>query len=143
MLDVTGGARYVDSGARLRDVHHYEADCKSERAHDLEIDQRLSANTSDFLHVLHVGDAAYDRQENDRCDHHLDEIDERVSNRLHCLAYTGCNRAQKYSQADCDKNLKSEISAQPHANRALLDHVYEIWIVHRVILVIPAVEVRQ
>jgi hypothetical protein len=58
-------------------------DHKSERGDDLEIDQGFDADAADFLCILDMGDSGYHRAEDDRRDHHLDQLDEAIAKRLH------------------------------------------------------------
>ena len=59
-----------------------QPDHQREGRDDLEIDQRLDADAADLLGVLDVRDAGDDRAEDDRRDHHLDQLDEAVAQRL-------------------------------------------------------------
>ena len=63
------------------------ADEKAERQRygrdDLEIDERLDADAPDLGGALDMGDAGDDGAEDDRRDHHLDELDEALAERLH------------------------------------------------------------
>jgi len=55
---------------------------KREGRHRLEIEQRLDADAADLLEVAHRADAVHDSAEDDRRDHHLDQRDEAVAERL-------------------------------------------------------------
>ena len=75
----------VHAGAGLPQIDDDQPDDQGHRGHDLEVDQRLDADPADLLHVLHAGDAVDDGAEDDRRDQHLDQLDERIAERLHLL----------------------------------------------------------
>ena len=76
------GRRAAEARARLDHVADDEADHQREGRDDLEIDQRLDADAADLLGVLDMGDAGDHGAEDDRRDHHLDQLDEAVADRL-------------------------------------------------------------
>ena len=53
-----------------------------DRRDDLEIDQRLDADPADPFQVAGAGDAVHDDAEHEHRDDHLDELDERIAERL-------------------------------------------------------------
>ena len=69
--------------ADIDEVADDQADHEREGRDDLEIDQRLHADAADLARVLDVADAGDDGAEDDRCDHHPDQADEAVAQRLH------------------------------------------------------------
>ena len=79
-LRVGGGA--AEARARLHQVADDQSDHQREGRDDLEIDQRLDADAADLLGVLDVGDARDHGAEDDRRNHHLDQLDEAVAERL-------------------------------------------------------------
>ncbi|MGY3649156.1 hypothetical protein ACVWW2_004447 [Bradyrhizobium sp. LM4.3] len=87
LLGVVGdGLRVGRGAAEARTRLHQIADDKSnhqrEGRDDLEIDQRLDADAADLLGVLDMRDARDNGAEDDRRDHHLDQFDEAVAERL-------------------------------------------------------------
>ena len=60
--------------------------------HRLEIEQRLDADAADLLEVAHRADAVHHRAEDHRRDHHLDQRDEAVAERLQRDAGVAENR---------------------------------------------------
>ena len=74
-----GAAKAV---ARLDDIADEEPDHQRKGRDDFEIDQRLDADAADLLGVLDMGDARHHGAEDDRRDHHLDQLDEAVAERL-------------------------------------------------------------
>jgi hypothetical protein len=67
----------------MQQIAHEHANEKSQRGHDLKIEQGLAADPADFLQILHAGDARDDGAENDDRDHHGDQADEAIAERLH------------------------------------------------------------
>ena len=59
-----------------------KTDHQREGGDDLEIDQRLDADAADLLGILYMRDAGYHGAEDDRRDHHLDQLDEAFAERL-------------------------------------------------------------
>ena len=82
-LRVECGRIDVHAGARLDDVDDRKSHDERDRAHDLEIEERVAARLADLLHVFHAGDADDDGAEDDGRNDHLDELDEAVAERLH------------------------------------------------------------
>ncbi len=59
-----------------------KTDHQREGGDDLEIDQRLDADAADLLGILDMRNARYHGAEDDRRDHHLDQLDEAIAERL-------------------------------------------------------------
>ena len=72
----------ADAAADLEQVADDEADHQREGRDDFEIEQRLDADAADFLGALDMRDAGDHGAEDDRRDHHLDQLDEAVAERL-------------------------------------------------------------
>ena len=68
--------------ARLEDVNNDKADQERKGRQYFKIDERPHADASQLLHVFHSRDAEDDRREDDGREHHLDQLDERVAQRL-------------------------------------------------------------
>ncbi len=98
----------VHAGAGLRDIDDDEPDEERNGADHLEIDQRESARLADLLHVLHAGDAEHHGAEDDRPDHHLDELDEGIAERFQRFAGRGVQRADQHAGHDGDEHLGVE-----------------------------------
>ena len=73
----------VHSHARPCHVDHDQPNNQRQRRHYLEVDQREHAGFADRPDTGRAGDADNHRAEDDRCDDHPDELDERVAERLH------------------------------------------------------------
>jgi hypothetical protein len=56
-----------------------EPDAERDRRHNLEIDQRLEADATDFLEIAGAGNAVHDDAEHDRRDDHLNELKKGVA----------------------------------------------------------------
>ncbi len=69
----------VHAAARLDDVHHHEADRKRDRRRNFEVDDRLDANPTGFMKVIHAGNTHHDGCKNDRSEQHPDQFDEQVT----------------------------------------------------------------
>ena len=82
-LGVQLGRVRVEPGTGLQDVADRHAEKQGDRRHDLEIQQRFAADAANLLHAAHGGDAGHDRAEHDQGDHHLDQLDEAIAERLH------------------------------------------------------------
>ena len=87
-----------------------EADDQREGGDDLEVEQRLGADAADLLHVADAGDAGDDGAEDDRGDHHLDQLDEAIAQRLHGGA---CGRGD-----DAQEDPESDRHQDPEIQRA-------------------------
>ena len=99
----------VEADAGLERVDDEEADDQRERADDLEVEEREAAGLADLLHVLHAGDADDHRAEDDRRDDHLDQLDERVAERLHRFAGLGPEMAEDDPADDREQHLRVEM----------------------------------
>ena len=87
-----------------------QTDHQREGGDDLEIDQRLDADAADLLGILYMRDAGYHGAEDDRRDHHLDQLDEAVAKRLDPVV--GRKRrpqpAEQRAEHDGDQDLNIE-----------------------------------
>ena len=81
------------AGAWANQIADGEPDHQREGRNDLEIEQRLDADAADLPGILDVRNARYHRAEDDRRDHHLDQLDEAVTERLDPVV--GCNTRPK------------------------------------------------
>ena len=107
-LGVESGGVNVEAHAGLEPVHHHEADDERERGDDLEVEQRLDAHAPQLLHVLHGGDAVDDGAEDDGRNHHLDQLDEGVAQRLERLAEVRVTPADHDAERDGQEHLHVE-----------------------------------
>ena len=100
----------AEACARPDCVADDQPDHQRKRRDDFEIDQRLDADAADFLGILDVGDARHHRAEDDRGNHHLDQLDEAVAERLDPVV--GCKPrpqpADERAEHDGDQHLNIE-----------------------------------
>src|SRR5579872_560697 len=74
---------YVESGAGVGHVAHKHPGEQRKRGHYLEIQEGLAADAPNLLQIFHARDAAHHGAENDDRDHHGNQLDEAVAERLH------------------------------------------------------------
>ena len=72
----------VQAAARLQDVADDQADGQRDRRHDHEVAEREPADGADLGGLAYRADAQHDRAEDDRRDHHLDQVHEAGAERL-------------------------------------------------------------
>jgi len=108
-LGIERGRVGVDAGAGLHPVDHEQADDERDGGDDLEIDQCLYPHPADLFHVAQAGDPHDDGREDDRADQHLDELDERVAQRLQLLAQRGVLPAEQHAGDDGQEDLDIDI----------------------------------
>jgi hypothetical protein len=110
--DVGGDGFRVDRGgidveavAGLQDFADDQADRQRHRRDGLEIDQRFQADAANALQIPHRGNAVHDGAEDHRRNHHLDQRDEAVAERLQLLAEIRIEISDQDTERDCDENL--------------------------------------
>src|SRR6202043_4114753 len=110
--DVGGDGFRVDRGridveamAGLQDFADDQADRQRDRRNSLEVDQRFYADPAVALHITHRGNAMHDGTEDHRRNHHLDQCDEAVAERLQRLAEIRKEISDQYTERDRDENL--------------------------------------
>ena len=109
---VDGGRVGVDSGPGLDDVDHDKPDDQGQCGDDLEIEDGLAAHAAYRLDVFHLGDAHGHGAEDDGSDDHLDEVDERVSQRLEINAQRGIEVPDQDTENQGDNNLEIQTFTQ-------------------------------
>ena len=98
----------VEAAAGLKDFADDEADRQRHRRDDFEIDQRLQPDAADAFQIAHRRNAVHHRAEDHRRDHHLDQRDEAVAERLQLLAEIGKETADQDAERDRDQDLNIE-----------------------------------
>ena len=98
----------IESPARLQNFPDDEPNGERQRRYGFEIDEGLDADPADLLEVAHRADAVHDRAEDDRPDHHLDEGDEAVAERLERNARVRKVVPDQDADGDGDQNLDVE-----------------------------------
>jgi hypothetical protein len=76
----------VEAATGLKDFADEKADGQRHRRDDFEIDQGLQSDAANAFQIAHRRDAVHHRAEDHRRDHHLDQCDEAVAERLQFLA---------------------------------------------------------
>ena len=98
----------VEAGAGFEDFADQQADRERHRRDRLEVDQRLQPDPADALEIAHRGDAVHHRAEDHGRDHHLDQRDEAVAERLERLAEIGIEMSDQDTDEDRDQHLDVE-----------------------------------
>src|SRR5215813_13107113 len=98
--------------ARLHHVDEYETDDEGGRRDDLEVDDRPQADAADLLHVAHLRDADDDGAEDDRRNHHANQLHEAVAKRPHRRAEARVHLPQNDADDDAYDDLKPEAGVQ-------------------------------
>ena len=113
--DVGGDGFRVDRGwidieavARFKDLAYDQANGKRQCRDDFEVDKRLQTDASDALQIAHRGDAVHHGAEYHRCDHHLDQRNEAVTEWLQSLAEVRIVVPDQDSERDRNQNLNVE-----------------------------------
>ena len=86
--------------ARREQESQHEADGERDGGHDFEIDQRFETDPADFLQIAGAGDAVHHNAEHDRCDDHLDELEEGVAEDL--------ERNREIRRRDAENNAENK-----------------------------------
>ena len=76
----------VDAHARLERLHHDQPDEQGRGRDDFEVQQRLQADPAQPFEIADAGNSVDDRQKDDRRNHHLDQLDKTVAERLQACA---------------------------------------------------------
>src|SRR4029079_6957026 len=95
----------------LDDVDDDEANDQSYGADDLEVDQRQTAGGADLLQVCCTCDPENYCDEDHGRNHHPDQLDETVAERLHHGRRAWGQNAQRDTDCDCHQHLDVE---RPH-----------------------------
>jgi hypothetical protein len=107
-LGIEGGEVDIESGARMGDLAHQKTDAQRDCRDRLEIEQGLQADAADLGQILHRGDAVDDGAEDDRRDHHPDQLNEPVAQRFQGRAGGGEEMADEDAEGNGDQDLDIE-----------------------------------
>ena len=94
----------AEARARTHYVSDDQPDYKGECRNDLEIDQGFDADAADFLGILDMRDSGNHRAEDNRRDHHLDQLNEAVAERLDPIVRCIGRRKPAEKRAEHDRN---------------------------------------
>jgi hypothetical protein len=103
---IDGGRIDIEPATGLEDFANQQPNGQSNRRYGLEIDQRFQADPANALEIAHRGNAVHDGAENHRRDHHLDQGDETVTERLQLLAEMWIEIPDQHTERDCDQDLQ-------------------------------------
>ena|ERR1700680_3364544 len=95
----------VEAGSWMQGVDNEEADKKRERGDHFKIEQSFDPDPAKLFQVAHRGDAVNNGAEDDRCNDHLDQIDESISQRFEVLTQTRVYVADHDAEQNRDQNL--------------------------------------
>ena len=95
---------HVASG--LPEFHKHQTDNKCNSGNNLKAQQRFHANPTHTFHAAHTRNARNDGAENNRRDHHFNEIDKAFAQRLHFYRGIGEVVTKPYTQQNGDNDLK-------------------------------------
>src|SRR5262249_51648451 len=117
-LRVERGRIDVEAAARPDDLTDQEPDDQRQRGYHLEIHQRLDADAPDLLEIAHRCDAVHDGAEDHRRDHHLDELNETVAERLERLSGFG----EEIAHRDADQDRNDHLNIEYRVPRTTAGH---------------------
>ena len=113
----------VQARAGLDDVADDQADRQRDGRHRQEVAERQPADLADLGGLPHRADAEHDRAEDDRADHHLDQVDEAGAERLELTPNSGQTRPTMMPSDDGDDDGDVElVGAVPLRARRLRSH---------------------
>ncbi len=112
-LGVQRGGIDIHPRARLYDLDHHQPDEQRDGGDHLEIRQRFEADAAQLLHVADAGDAHDHREEDDGRDHHPDQLNEAIAQRLHRFGSVREEQAQQHAQNDPQDDAKIERFIEP------------------------------
>ena len=99
----------AEAGAGTHQISDEQSDHKRKCRDDLEIDQRLDADAADLLGILDMRNARDNRAEDDRRDHHLDQLDEAFAERLDPVVRRICRLKPAENRAEQDRDQHLDI----------------------------------
>ena len=111
----------IEAGARLHDVGHEQADDQGQCGEEHEIGERLDRNAADRGHVLHRGYAGHHGEEDHRGNDHLDQIDERIAQRLQRRAEIGHEMSEQRARDNRREHLNVKHPVERLASRLCAD----------------------
>ena len=100
----------MQAGARLKHVNRNEPDRHRDGGQDLEIDQGLQPEPPKLTHARDMRQSVHDRAKDDGGQHHPEQRDERVAQRLHRDGNARGDDAQHHGEQDADEDLNVELA---------------------------------
>ena len=102
----------IDTRARAQQIGHRQADDQRQCRNPFEVQEGLEPDAAHLLHVTHPGNSDDHGGEDDRRDHHLDQLHEGVAERLHLLGQGRIHNAQCDADQDGGKHLNVQVSVE-------------------------------
>ena len=102
----------VDAAARLHEIYHDQPDPEGERGDNLEIDECLETDPSNALEIVGPGNAEHDGEKDDRRDHHLHEVDERLTDGPHRLRRRWCDDTKQRAAGNGKQHLDGQVTTE-------------------------------
>ncbi len=106
---VLDGVGDGEPGARLQDVADDKADAQRDQRHRQEVGHRDTADGADLGGLPYRADAQHDRAEDDRRDHHLDQVHEARSDGLQLHREAGRGQTHGDTEGDRDDHRDVEV----------------------------------
>ena len=110
----------------MNDADDQQTDRQSKSRDDFKIEQRLGADPTDLLHILHTGDADYHGTKDNRCDDHLDQLDEAVAQRFHGRAGFGVEIPEQNTDGDRRQYLEVQTLINFFPFHSVSSHVIDM-----------------
>ena len=90
----------------MHQVTDNESDQKRKCRDKFEIQQSLTADTADFLHVFHARNPGDQGAEDDQRDDHGDQANKGVAEGLHCDSLCGADITEEDGHSDAEQYLE-------------------------------------
>ena len=104
-LGIERSGIHVHIGPWLHEIHDRQPDDQGDGTDNFEVEQRVAPGLANFFHVFHAGYADHDGTEYNRCDDHLDQLDEAVAQRFH----RGPGFRVEVSEQHADDNRRDDL----------------------------------
>jgi len=114
-LGVQGVGIHVHAGTGFEHIYHHQTDGQGHGGHGFKVNQGFQTHPAHFPHIPHLGNAHHHGGENDRGDHHLDQLDEGVPQGFH----GGARIRVEGSETDPQGNGKQHLEVKTLVNRPM------------------------
>ena len=125
---------HVHARARLGQVHHGPADQQCDDCQQIEQGERLEQSLPDLFGFAQPGHAADDGAEHHRRDHHLDQLDETIAQRLEGRAEIRPEMSGRDTGHDADQDLDVQRLENRSALHSPPPYVFFCCAVHPVLI---------
>jgi len=127
-LGVQGRRVHIHAGTGLQDIDHDQADGQGHGGDDFKVHQGFQADPAHFLHVAHLGDTDHHGGEDDRGDHHFDQLDEGVAQGFHGGPGLGVEGAEGDTQNDGEQHLNIQALVEGFVGHGISDRKRWRWL---------------